>query len=110
MAVERSRRRAVLLLHGGSPSEGNYDPEAARTYLEKLRVPLVVWSLTRSAPSRLDEWGPVEVVTSLSGLRKAWGDLLRELDRQRVVWVEGAHLPQTIEVVGTDVVLAGSDQ
>ncbi|MDX1583017.1 MAG: hypothetical protein R3338_05380 [Thermoanaerobaculia bacterium] len=107
MAVERGRRRAVVLLHGGSPAEGSYTAEAARNYLEQLNVPLVVWSLTRSTPSHLDAWEPFEVVANLSALRKAWAGLLRKLDHQRILWVEGLHLPQTLRLEGTDLRLAG---
>ncbi|MBW3672411.1 MAG: DUF4982 domain-containing protein [Acidobacteria bacterium] len=110
MAIERSRRRAVLLLHGGSSSEGDSTPAAIRQYLNQLRVPLVVWSLGTPDESTIEEWGQIEVVSGSRSIRHAWTDLLRNLDLQRVVWVEGLHLPQEIELLGPDVAIAGTLQ
>lgn len=108
MAVEQGRRRIVLLVHGGSRSEGKYSPAAVRAYLEQLRVPLVVWSTGTPARALLDDWGSVEIVSSRVGLRNAWVNLHRKLERQRVAWLEGMHLPQTLEAVGGEIELAGT--
>jgi hypothetical protein len=107
MAVERDRRRIVLLVHGGSRSEGKYSAAAVRAYLEQLRVPLVVWSTGKPSRSLLAEWGAVEIVSTRVGLRNAWINLHRKLDRQRVVWLEGMHLPQTLEAADREIELAG---
>jgi VWFA-related protein len=108
MALERGRRRAVLLVLGGSPTEGEYSAAAARAYLEQLRVPLIVWSTGTPTRSMLDEWGNAAVVSTQHGLRNAWLSLIRKLDRQRVAWLEGMALPQTLEAVGKKVELAGA--
>lgn len=100
MAVSRGRRRAVLLLHAGNPDASNYRPTAARHYLEELGVPLFVWSLTRPEPALAEAWGRVETITHLGALRKNWSTLMQELDRQRVVWIEGEYLPRDIELSG----------
>jgi hypothetical protein len=107
MALEGGRRRAVVLLHGGSASEGSYSPEAVRSYLEHLRVPLVVWSTRLPTAAMRNEWGEVSFIDSRGGLTEVWIDLLRDLDRQRIVWVEGHHLPSALEVAGGEVSLAG---
>jgi VWFA-related protein len=110
MAVERGRRRVVLLLHGGSPTEGAYTAAAARAYLERLRVPLVVWSPTRPTAETTAEWGEIDLVSTNDGVRRAWEKLSDLLDRQRVLWFQGMHLPQNLEVTGKDVALAGVPQ
>lgn len=107
MAVERGRRGVVLLVLGGSHREGKYPAAAVRAYLEQLRVPLVVWSTGRPTRAVLDDWGSVEIVSSRMGLRNAWVNLIRTLDRQRVAWLEGMHLPQTLDTVGREIELAG---
>jgi hypothetical protein len=110
MALEGGRRRTVVLLHGGSASEGSYSPEAVRSYLEQLRVPLVVWSTRLPTAAMRREWGDVSFIDSRGGLTEAWMDLLADLDRQRIVWVEGHHLPSTLEVAGGEVRLAGVEE
>lgn len=107
IAIERGRRRAVLLIHGGSPSEGEYSAAAARQYLETLRVPLIVWTTARETREMAADWGSMEPVVALQSMRILWSDLMRQLDRQRVVWVSGTHLPQSIDVAGTNLSLAG---
>ncbi len=98
-----TRRRAVLLLLGDSPSlEQAYSAEAARHYLQLLRVPFYVWSLGSEPRS---EWGDVQTVP-LAGdfskghkiFKRAVETLREDLDAQRIVWLEGSHLPQNIEL------------
>jgi hypothetical protein len=90
--------RAVLLVLGGqTPDRSLYSPAIVRRYLERLHVPLFVWSLEdpgarEAAPS----WGEVEDVSSLSKLRDAFKRLRGELDSQQIVWIDGRHLPQEI--------------
>ncbi len=90
-----------------------------RRYLSRLRVPLVVWSVREppsdvykpgrgaappdaaaGPPPLLDasELGPVVEVSSIKQLRAALNALRHELDGQRIVWVEGHHLPQQVEL------------
>jgi hypothetical protein len=98
------RRRAVILAISdtfGDQSEQH--PLAVRAYLEQLRVPLYVWSVTSDAPH--SAWGEVRFVGSPPGgpakatnLLRAVKELSRDLERQRIVWLEGNHLPQSIEL------------
>jgi hypothetical protein len=91
-------RRAVVLVLGRQVADtSQYAPAAVRAYLEKIRVPLFVWSLeTRTAPRVAAAWGSAEDVSSFAKLRIAFEKLRSELDSQQMVWVEGRHLPQQI--------------
>ncbi len=117
------RRRIVVLVLGDDPVDASrFRLPAVRRYLARLRVPLQVWSVseppsdvyrpgrepqpTANAP-RLDaarlkaasgqtELGPVVEVASIQQLKAALDALRRQLDRQRIVWVEGHHLPQRV--------------
>lgn len=102
-------RRAVLLVQGPRPSDSSrYEVEEVRAYLESLRVPLVLWSTgpatsrtiseDRRALSAKTPWGRSRDVSSVSRLMDAAARLRRTLDSQVVVWVEGSHLPQAIEL------------
>ncbi len=97
-AAEQRQRRAVVLLLGsdGEADPSQLTPRLARGYLERLRVPLYVWSFVR--PSGPSPWGDVEVITRLDDLRAAADKLAKALDRQRLVWLDGVHLPQKIEL------------
>lgn len=98
-AAGRERRRAVLLVLSGEPHDDSaLAPEAVRRYLGSLQVPLVVWSLSEAPSPAARAWGEVVDVSSLTRLEKAVKELTRLLDRQRIVWVNGTHLPQEIEL------------
>lgn len=75
-------------------------PEAVRAYLEKVRVPLFVWSLVPTAAPDLERWGTVEDISSMDRLRKAFRALKKDLESQRVAWIEGKHLPQQVALTG----------
>ena len=101
-----SRRRAVVLIAGaGREDESTFSPEQARAYLGQTRVPLYVW---RKDPGAAKEWdggsGPL-----LSKIAYDISELRRELDRQRIVWLEGRvdprefhpRLPPGVTIAGT---------
>lgn len=98
-AAENDRRRAVLLVLGDRRDDESFlAPDAAAAYLADLRVPLVVWDLSEDAASVQPGW-PVDLrVEDLDGLRRAVRRLRYLLETQRIVWVAGEHLPQTIEL------------
>lgn len=97
-AFESYQRRAVLLvLAGESPDASSRSPQAVRSYLETLRVPLFVWSFG-DAPPADSTWGAVESVRSGGSLRAAYARLREALDSQRILWVEGRYLPQEISL------------
>jgi len=92
-------RRAVVLVLGNLPDASLHAPAAVRRYLERIHVPLFVWSLDPSASQT--EWGAVEDVSSPAKLEKAVKRLRQELEAQQVVWLEGRHLPQDISLEET---------
>ena len=92
--------RAVLLLLAGDHDDSQYGGPGVRRFLAALRVPLYVWSLGPASAGMRDAWGAVEDVSTRHGLDHAFDQLKQDLDRQRIVLVEGRHLPQTIAVIG----------
>ena len=85
--------RAVVLILGSNPEDtSRIKPEIAREYLAALRVPLFVWRVGEPAAA----WGESASVASPEDLRAAMGRVREELRSQRIVWLEGRHLPQTI--------------
>ena len=102
-AVSTSRPRAVVLVLGAAPEDASrYDPATVRQYLASVRVPLFVWSVEKpvekdaAVSPALAAWGKVEDVSTLTRFRGAVARLRDELESQRIVWVEGTHLPQSI--------------
>ena len=100
-ATAENHRRAVVLVLGGDQVQdvSNYDPATVRAYLESIHVPLFVWSLygPRSAAAR--PWGTAEDIEDVSNpakLESAVAKLKAALDAQKIVWVEGRHLPQGV--------------
>jgi hypothetical protein len=99
-ALTANHRRAVLLvLDRRSPADASlYSPEGVRQYLAAIHVPLYVWgvggsSKERAAPSG---WGKIEDVSIYARLQEAWERLAADLAAQRIVWLDGRHLPQAI--------------
>lgn len=92
--------RAVVLLLGPDPiDESQYDPVVVRRYLAALRVPLHVWSAIPPAGSKVAaSWGEAEDVFSRDGLVEAIERLHADLASQRIVFFEGFHLPQSIQL------------
>jgi hypothetical protein len=86
----------VLVLSENLVDDSHYRPSAVREYLRALRVPLVVWSTTGDGEA--GGWGEAAEISDLGSLQKASKNLLKELERQWIVWVEGRHLPSDIEL------------
>jgi hypothetical protein len=93
-------RVVVLVIGGNTPDYSWYRPRAVREYLRTLRVPLVVWSV-EEYPSA-DSWGLAEITTGAGSIDKASRRLLKSLDRQWIVWVEGRQLPYEIEIADNE--------
>lgn len=95
-SAARNRRRAVVLILGKEPEDHSRLTEAiCQEYLRSIRVPLFVWSPFEHSDS---PWGEVVDISSLARLRHAVGELTRALNRQRIVWLQGRHLPQEIQL------------
>jgi hypothetical protein len=97
-ALAANRRRAVLLVLSTNPVDvSHHDAAAVRRYLAAIRVPLHVWSLFPPPyPAVVADWGEVEDASTLARMRKAYERLTRDLASQRLVWLDGRHLPQAI--------------
>ncbi len=94
------RPRAVVLVKELETDDaGTLTPRAVRGYLEALRVPLFVWRPSRTKDERPhDGWGCGRDTSRLAGLNKAVRELHRSLDSQFIVWIEGDHLPQQLQL------------
>lgn len=101
-ATGQGRRRAVVLVLTPKPEDASrLDPGVVRRYLARLGVPLEVWVVGRPGRAMRQAWGDaVRSVDTADAFGQAVQDLARRLDRQRIVWVEGRHLPQEVELTG----------
>jgi hypothetical protein len=98
-ALYANHRRAVLLVLSEKPLDASRsDPAVVRRYLESIRVPLIVWTFGEPAAPEAAAWGPAEKVSSLGKMKKAFSHLEKELAAQHILWVDGLHLPQSIEL------------
>jgi hypothetical protein len=93
----RGRRRAVVLVVSGDPKDASQFPApAVRAYLEHLRVPLFVWSVDEPSDALLERWGEVTRIDREGLMRDAVEELSDTVARQRILWIDGLHLPQAI--------------
>ena len=85
------RRRAVVLVLNRFDrlNASTFDARQARAYLSEVLVPLVVW---RIGPAEVGpEWPEGKVIASLDELRDAFDSLVRDVERQRIAWLEGTR-------------------
>ena len=95
-AADGCPRTVVLMLGGGTADAGVYPPESVREYLKHLLVPLVVWSTESDDVG--SSWGESDMMRGTNALDKFSRRMLKDLRRQWIVWVEGRHLPNHIEL------------
>jgi hypothetical protein len=96
-AAEANRKRAVVLLLGPKAKDGSLvTPDEAMRFLKRLGVPVQVWSIGEDTSKALP-WKAERRVRSFQDFDEAMRLLLRQLDRQRIFWIEGAHLPHEVE-------------
>lgn len=111
-ATSASRPRGMVLILGpGAEDESGLTPARVRAYLDRLGVPLMVLyvdllSEDEAARRRgLEEarrrWGPdVADVADADDWLRLFSDLRGRLAHQRVLWVEGRHLPHEVSFAG----------
>jgi len=98
-ALHRNRRRAVLVVLSEQPAEvSRAAPSTVRRYLEAIHVPLFVWTLGDPRAPAATSWGKAEKVDSFGRIKSAFNRLKDDLTSQRIVLVDGRHLPQSIEL------------
>jgi hypothetical protein len=96
-AAARGRRRAVVLVLSDDPADASQlSPAAVRAYLDRLGVPLFVWSVGEVSDAVAGAWGEVRPVRRQAWFRDAVDELSGALALQRIVWLEGLHLPQEV--------------
>jgi hypothetical protein len=98
-AASRGRRAVLLVVGSRTADASRLGPAAVCLYLERLRVPLFIWSLT--GPSGRDPaWGAQEDISNPALLRRACNRLKESLEAQWIVWLAGEHRPQDIALSG----------
>jgi hypothetical protein len=94
-ASEGGRRRAVLLILGPEREDiARLEPADVRSFLDKLRVPLVVWDLSGPREQASPRWPADHEIRTFDDLARATRRLHYLLQSQRIVWATGRHLPQ----------------
>lgn len=92
-----NRRRAVLLILGPAAADASeITPQVARRYLDRLHVPLFVWTIGADAATAGEGWGEATTVRDPTSMARASRELFKFVERQRIVWLDGFHLPQEI--------------
>lgn len=93
-ALRHEQRRAIIYVLGKSdaPDQSAIDAPAVRRYLERVGVPLYVWSFTGPRPELADTWGEVHDVSTPGHLGDATAQLRADLDSQRVAWLPAPPL------------------
>jgi len=103
-AANGSRRAVVLVLGEGDEDHSRRTAGSIRRYLERIHVPLYVWSLARDKPPKVPpaaEWEGFEDISTVGKLHVAASRVQNDLMRQSIVWIEGRHLPQDITLADT---------
>lgn len=96
-AAGNNRRAVLLVVAKDAADESDLSAEQARGYLERLAVPLEVWAVAEDAAAPA-AWGAAVGVSNYPRLEGASRRLFKGLERQSVVWLEGDHLPNEIEL------------
>ncbi len=102
VASAGGRTRAVVLIKDPRTEDSSsLDPFSVRRYLDRLQVPLKVWSPEVPNGAGSDPWGEVWEISTSRRLQRAVLDLRESLDAQWLVWVQGRHLAHEIELSPT---------
>ena len=98
-AAESNLRRVVLLLLGPQREDvARFDPAVVRQFLAELHVPLVVWDLSGPSVQAPAAWEADREIATFEDVARGTRRLRGMLDRQRVVWIAGNYLPQSLEL------------
>jgi hypothetical protein len=101
-AFASRQRRAVVLVASESELGGRVAlAPVVLEYLRVLGVPLFVWVPWKiENPASCAGWGKVVPVHKTGLMSKAAKELYKVIENQRVVWIDGAFLPQQIALEG----------
>jgi hypothetical protein len=96
-AAAEGRRRAVLLVvERCEERSGHWTGEGVRRYLAELRVPLEVWTTLPLGSKGAGFCRDARYLINAESYGGALSRLRRLLKKQRILWVEGSHLPREI--------------
>jgi hypothetical protein len=96
------QRRAVFLVASEAELAGSASlAPLVRAYLRTLGVPLYVWVPDKKPEqTKPGPWGEITWLLWSRRIVEALGRVEKELERQRIVWIDGTYLPQEITVAG----------
>jgi hypothetical protein len=97
-AYQSGRRRAVILMLDENSDMSLASPAVIRRYLERLGVPLFVWSLGKMKPRG---WENVVDITTRYDLTTAVNAVKDTLSKQRIVWIATDPLA-SLHIEGND--------
>jgi hypothetical protein len=98
-AAGSQRRRAVLLVvNDCSKVSGVLSAGTVADFLEELGVPLQVWTLSGDPGGEEGFCSQARRLGRGQDLVQAVADLREEIDRQRILWVEGRPLLRELEI------------
>jgi hypothetical protein len=90
-------RAVVLVLAPGARDESRFTGAMVRRYLAAIHVPLLVWSAGSADAAMQAAWGGgIEDITTGTGVRAAKRQIVAATETQRIVWLNGRHLPQDV--------------
>jgi hypothetical protein len=101
LAAQWSHPRALVLVLTGNPDASILPAEHARSFLADLGVPLFVWVVGPGGSEAAAHWGQARIVKTRAQFRAGFKELDATLSEQRILWIEGTHLPQFISVSAT---------
>lgn len=106
LAAEARRRAVLVLIEGASNDESLYAVPTVREHMAQLQIPVFVWWFgpgafaggwkTRYLISA--EVDKVEPDHDLENLETACQDLKSTLEAQRIVWLDGLHFFEDVEL------------
>ena len=96
-AAGQRPRAVVLIIEGESQDKSYFSMTNVIRYLNDLRVPLVVWTIT-DPQEVTNPWPQMRLINSRNKLMWEIQELRTLLDSQIVVWVEGFHPLHEIEL------------
>ncbi len=96
LAAAAGPRALIVVLDPDTKDYSHLDSATVRRYLEAIHIPLFVWAVGPPSADLTATWGHVTNISVESGMESAFAALRQVLDRQRIVWLAGHHLPQRI--------------
>jgi hypothetical protein len=100
-AANGNRRRAVVLVLAEPWEDASrWDAPTVERFLDSLNVPLYVWELGEGERGAVP-WSRSEAIGNYRELARAERELEKDLEQQRIVWLEGTHLPNSIRISDT---------